>query len=168
MEKCELNYSGIARLYSIFPSNQSKDLFNCFFSDKALSFLEKRFSQTLRCLSEEAKQTMLFADMSQLELHAFDVIADNIGPNLRKKLREHLKISDKNVAEQAALVAKENIEQSAKKPKMDYTENGGVEDYTKCGVPITKLSTNNTKKTAPKSKLKKVSGQQSVSNFFKK
>ena len=145
----------------------SHDMFTNFGLEKAMGFLQKRFSQTLKCVANEAKQSMLFADMSQLELHSFDIIADNIGPNLARKLRTTLNIVDKDVGEQAALVAKENIDSSAKKAKIDSSEKGEIEDYTKCGVPITKISMNSVKK-APKTKLKKVSGQQSVSNFFKK
>jgi len=138
---------------------------------KALAFLSSRFEQVVKCLRENSKQSMLFADMSQIKLHAFDIVADNVGPKLRKQLKSHLNIEDKNTGDQAALIAKENIQQVAKKSKIDKSENEDVvEDYTKCGVPITKMSANSSNAASKKgkTKLKKVTGQQSVSSFFKK
>jgi len=137
---------------------------------QCLVYLERVHHETLECITEKSKESLLFADKSQLSLHAFDIIADNIGPVLRGKLKAHLNITEKTVGDQAALSAKENIQvQSAKKTKLDSDGNPeAVEDYTKCGVPLTKLSTGGAKKVGSKTKLKKETGQKSVSAFFKK
>ena len=139
------------------------------FKEKCLKFLEKRYKDTLDCLSKKSKESMLFADKTQLSLHAFDIVADYLGSNLSKMLKKHLGIIEKTVGDQAALCAKENIlAECAKKSKLDSDGKQEVlEDYTKCGVPLTKISTTGAKKVM-KTKLKKEVGQKSVSSFFKK